>query len=63
MELAQDIAKKEDDIGFKNGFPTHRCFRGFKKRINLSLRQPVNILVDRMLMETSEMKNELFYQV
>jgi len=63
MNIAQDVAVKIDGQGFKNGCSTLRWFRGFKKRNHLVLRQPMNISVNRLSMETLDVKHEFYDRV
>jgi len=63
MNLAADVAEKCDGPGFKKLCPTSKWFRGFRKRHNLALRQPMNISVNRMSMETLEVKTEFYDRV
>lgn len=62
MDLAVDTLKQAGRSPFKSKSqrPTRRWYKGFKKRNNLSLRQPENMSANRFKMATPEVKLEFF---
>ncbi|XP_034255343.1 uncharacterized protein LOC117653647 [Thrips palmi] len=62
MELAVETVDKAGRSPFKSkdDRPSRRWYRGFKKRNNLSLRQPENMSANRFRMATPEVKKDFF---
>ncbi|XP_011859301.1 PREDICTED: uncharacterized protein LOC105556801 [Vollenhovia emeryi] len=58
--LAVEVCDKANIPPFKAGLPSQKWFIGFKKRNNLSLRQPQNISAARLSMTTESVKEEFF---
>lgn len=60
LQLASDICMESGVEPFKNGKPSLKWYRLFKKRQDLTLKRADNISANRQQMETREIKNEYF---